>query len=123
MKILAERFRLVLLPVVLALALAPALAEAQEFPPPDRERLEVFAKAMVELADVRDEGFARLASTHGEGKEQVREEFDHAVEELLRAHGLSPEEFEELTFLVSADEAHREMYREILEGGSTARPD
>ena len=106
--------RFLLAAALVALAI-PAPTHAQEVPQPDRERLEVFAKTFNAIAEVREHGHAELARTHDrEGKERVREEMDREIEEALEAHGMSAQEYEELTFLVSADAEYQKAFQEIL---------
>jgi len=107
-----QRFLLALALVALAL---PAAIYAQEIPQPDRDRLEVYARAFNDLIEVRERGHAELARTHDpEAKERVREELDHEIEEVLEANGISAQEYEELTFLVSADAEYQRAFRDVL---------
>jgi hypothetical protein len=106
--------RLLLAAALVALAI-PGPTSAQEVPAPDRERLEVFAKTFNAIAEARERGHAELARTHDpEGKERVREEMDREIEEAMEAHGMSVQEYEELTFLVSADAEYQKAFQEIL---------
>jgi len=109
---LLQRFFLAVALVALAV---PVPSHAQEVPAPDRERLEVFANTFNAIAEARERGHAELARTHDpEGKERVREEMDREIEEALEAHGMSTQEYEELTFLVSADAEYQKAFQEIL---------
>jgi hypothetical protein len=106
--------RFLLATALVALAV-PGPSQAQEVPAPDRERLEVFARAFNDIAEARERGHAELARTHDpEGKERVREEMDREIEEALESNGISAQEFEELTFLVSADAEYQQAFQEIL---------
>lgn len=116
--------RRLLLSLALVAMAAPGTLNAQEIPPPDRERLEVFTKAFIEIAEVRERMYAELARTHDpEGKERVREELDREVEEVLEAHGMPNEEYEEITFLVSADAAYQEAFEATLQALRDGTPD
>jgi hypothetical protein len=107
--------RRLVLPLALMAMAFPGALQGQEVPAPDRERLEVYARAFTDIAEVRERIYAELARTHDpEGKERVREELDREVEEVLEAHGMASEEFQEITFLVSADAAYQEAFQAAL---------
>ncbi len=112
-----------LLALALMVLAAPAVAQAQEVPDPDRERLTVYAQAFTDIAEVRERAFAELARTHDpEGKERVRHAFDEEIDAVLERRGISSEEYEEITFLVSADAAYEAAFREALDHIREGRP-
>jgi len=101
--------------LILVVLVAPVPAMAQMAPEPDRERITQFAKAFLELAEVKERGFAELSRTHAdEPKEVARHELDRMINDVLERYGISKEEYEVLTFLVSAEEAHALVFREVL---------
>jgi hypothetical protein len=103
---------------------APGTVQAQEVPDPDRERLTVYAQAFTDIAEVRERAFAELARTHDpEGKERVRHAFDEEIDAVLERLGMSSEEYEEITFLVSADAAYEAAFREALAQVRDGTPD
>jgi protein-tyrosine-phosphatase len=104
--------------IILAVA-GPGALHTQEIPDPDRDRLAVYARAFSQIVDVRERGQTEIARVHDtEGRERVREEIDREVEEALEAHGISIQEYEELTFLVSTNSDYEQVFREILSGTS-----
>jgi hypothetical protein len=107
--------RRVFLGLTLLLGFAPAPGLAQGVAEPNRAQLTVFAQAYLELAEVKERGITELARTHfEETKERVRHEIDEEVRGVLERHGLTPDDYEALTYLVSADEAYARVFREVL---------
>ena len=108
-----------LLAMILLAVAGPGALHTQEVANPDRDRLEVFARAFSEIDDVRDRGHTELARVHDpQGRERVREEIDREVEEALESHGISMQEYEEMTFLISTHSEWQETFRELLSGMS-----
>jgi hypothetical protein len=77
--------------------------------------METLARAYLALSEVRDELHRELAETHQAGERQeVRRRADERMAEVLMEKGISAEDYERLTFLVSADDDAREAFEAIL---------
>jgi len=77
--------------------------------------MESLARAYLALSEVRDELHRELAETHQAGERQeVRRRADDRMAEVLTEKGISAEDYERLTFLVSADDDAREAFEAIL---------
>jgi hypothetical protein len=79
------------------------------------DAMETLARAYLALSEVRDELHRELAETHQAGERQeVRRRADARMGEVLVEKGISAEDYERLTFLVSADDDAREAFEAIL---------
>ena len=110
----APSVRASLVALVVAAAVAPAAAQAQETPP-DRERLTQFARAHIAINNARDEFHGKVARMHEEqGRERARQEMEVQVEEILSATAMTREEYDEIILIISLDGESRSMFDEIL---------
>ena len=102
--------------------LAPAPASAQEPTAAQAPAIEVpearmrqFVTAFRAMAEVRDQYHGLLARVHDrEGKEKLREEMDHRLEEVMAEHGFELAEYRRLTFAVSMEQAVREAFDRFM---------
>ena len=93
----------------------PASAHAQEEAKLTRERLTEFAKAHIEIAAARDDFHGVIARVHDEeGRARAREEVEAKITAILEAHGISREEYDDITLRISMDGDLRAMFDEIM---------
>lgn len=115
-----KRIRVVgiaLMTAALAAVSVPTAVQAQDAPPEvDEELLAQFAKIHLQINTIRDEYHGRMARIHDEeGRVQVREELDRTIAELHEAEGMTAEEYDTLTLVVSLDSELREQFEALLE--------
>jgi hypothetical protein len=98
----------------------PAVARAQQQPAvPEigEEKLTAFAKAFTKISVIRDEINNELGRTHdAQGKSQIREKLNQRIAATLQEHGLTAQEFQRLTFIISVDAKQREVFDKIVAG-------
>lgn len=79
------------------------------------EQLVQFARAHLAVTEARDDFYAELARTHDtQGQARLRDALTQTLAEILEEHELTPEKFEYITAVVSADAAERTRFEEIL---------
>ena len=104
--------------VFLTLAAPKALqAQAQETTTVGEEELTNFARAFVEIEQLRDDvyvQFARSENKTSEAQAQIRETMRQQVLGIIERHQLTEERYRLLTFLVSTDQQQREAFSRIL---------
>ena len=102
--------------VFLTLA-APKALQAQETTTVGEEELTNFARAFVEIEQLRDDvyvQFARSENKTSEAQAQIRETMRQQVLGIIERHQLTEERYRLLTFLVSTDQQQREAFSRIL---------
>lgn len=79
------------------------------------ERLTQYAELHVAIGVARDEFQAEKAAVHDtEARERLREEMDERLAGLYEEHGMTEEEYDAITFMVSIDSDVRSRLDEIL---------
>ena len=90
----------------------------------DRDRMTEFALAHVAVNDARDEFHGAVARVHDpEGRLRAREEVEEAITTILEEVGMTREDYDQITLLISLDGELRTMFEEVmaeLEGGTGA---
>lgn len=86
-------------------ALSPVAAQAPESTlPVDEARLTQFAQAHIAINEARDEFHGQVARVHDEeGRRRAREEVDARIGEILEAHEMTQEEYDDFILLISLD--------------------
>ncbi|MDC0159999.1 DUF4168 domain-containing protein [Gemmatimonadales bacterium] len=88
----------------------------------DRDRMTEFALAHVAVNDARDEFHGAVARVHDpEGRLRAREEVEEAITTILEEVGMTREDYDQITLLISLDGELRTMFEEVmaeLEGGT-----
>ena len=102
--------------VILTLASPGGLRGQQpEVPVIGDERLTAFVTAHAQISEARNRFHAERASTHNaEGVKQVRERLNEQILQILRAHEMTREEYQRITYVISTDAERRETFEEIL---------
>jgi vacuolar-type H+-ATPase subunit I/STV1 len=104
---------LLLLALGLSVGAAPAVAQDEE--PVTRERMTEFARAHLQISEIRDEFHGEVARVHDEeGRTRAREQVEEKISAVLEEHEMTREEFDEITLLISLDGELRAMFDEIL---------
>ena len=86
------------------------------------ERLTQYAELHQSFNLARDEFQAEKAAVHDqEARERLREEMDERLAALYEEHGMTQEEYDAITFMVSIDNEARTRLEEIL--ATLADPD
>lgn len=117
--------RAVLLPLLAtAGGLAPVAASGQEVPRLSEAMLTAYASAHAEIREVLGDAhveLARAANKIEEAQTELRREMRGRILSVFEAHGITEEEYDAVTFVVSVDEEQRERFLEIqaraAEGG------
>lgn len=79
------------------------------------ERLTEYATLHLAINEARDEFQASKASVHDrEARERLREEMDERLHALYEEHGMTKEEYDGITFMVSIDNDVRSRLEEII---------
>jgi hypothetical protein len=97
-----------------ALVAVAAPARAQTVP---RDRLEIYAKAYVEIGRLRDRfeaEFAEARNKKPEAQQQLQETLRQEVANVLQQHALSDAEYRRITFAVSSDSGTRAAFDRIM---------
>ena len=88
----------------------------------NRDQMTEFALVHVAVNDARDEFHGAVARVHDpEGRLRAREEVEEAITAILEEAGMTREEFDQITLLISLDGELRAMFEEVmaeLEGGT-----
>jgi len=105
-----------LMAAVAAAISAPSSVQAQDAPPEiTEETLALFAKVHHEITIIRDEYHGRLARIHDtQGRQEVRNELDAKIAEIHESEGMSAEDYDRITLVVSLDAALRERFETLL---------
>lgn len=112
-----------LLTATLAIGAPPEAAHAQEAvqaaqpgtPQLSEEKLQQYAALFTAITAARDEFQAQKARVHEEqARDRLRQEMDERLAALYQEHGMSQEEYDSITFLVSIDQAARTRLDSIL---------
>ena len=81
----------------------------------DRDRMTEFAWAHVAVNDARDEFHGAVARVHDpEGRLRAREEVEEAITTILEEAGMTREEYDQITLLISLDGELRTMFEEVM---------
>ena len=92
-------------------------------PQVDAERLKAYATIHVETAETAREFYAELARTfESQRKATIREEMDAALAAIREKHGMTPEEYKRITYVISVDQASREAFEALVEEAGGAPP-
>src|SRR6185295_19673504 len=92
-------------------------AVAQDAPPMGREEIAALVKVQVAIAMARDSAQAQLAKVANkkpEVQQQLREKLHAEIEEILHHSGMTDEEFQRKTYLVSSDPSARRTFDSVL---------
>ena len=104
--------------VFLTVAAPKALqAQGQETTTVGEEELTNFARAFVEIEQLRDDvyvQFARSENKTSEAQAQIREKMRQQVLGIIEQHQLTEERYRRLTLLVSTDQQQWEAFSRIL---------
>lgn len=93
-------------------AQAPA---ATAVPAVDQARLEVYAAIHTETAEVARRFYAELARTfESQRKAALRAEMDEELGAIREKHGMTPEEYKRVTYLISVDQATRDAFEALV---------
>ena len=88
----------------------------------DRGQMTEFALAHIAVNDARDEFHGAVARVHDpEGRLRAREEVEEAITAILEEAGMTREEYDQITLLISLDGELRTMFEEVmaeLDGGT-----
>ena len=88
----------------------------------DRDQMTEFALAHIAVNDARDEFHGAVARVHDpEGRLRAREEVEEAITAILEEAGMTREEYDQITLLISLDGELRTMFEEVmaeLDGGT-----
>jgi hypothetical protein len=96
------------------LGIAGPLA-AQSDEPISREQLTEFARAHLEINEIRDAFHGEVARVHdAEGRLRAREQVEERISTALEEHDLTPERFDAITLRISLDGELRAMFEEVL---------
>ena len=105
-----------LLAVAVATVSAPSTVQAQDEPPEiTEETLALFANVHHQITIIRDEYHGQLARIHDEqGRALVRAELDGKIAEVHEAEGMTPDDYDRITLVVSLDATLREAFEALL---------
>jgi hypothetical protein len=97
-----------------ALSPAPMLAQ-EEALEVSQEQLTTFVRAHVAITTARDAFQGEVARIHDTlGREQARAELEGQIAGIMSEHGITPEEFQRITLLISVDAEVRASFEQIL---------
>ena len=102
---------------------APSSALGQETPTVSDERLVTYAETFVEIGRLRDAmqaELARVANKTNQAQERLREELRLQIKEAIEEKGLTVEEYEQITHLISFDQERREKFDELVADAASA---
>ena len=104
-----------LLLLTAVVAATPSGASAQAGEEITRERMIDFTRAHLAMNDARDEFHGEVARVHdAEGRLRARQAVEARITEILSEHGLTREEFDHITLLISLDGELRAVFDELL---------
>ncbi|MBI4522027.1 MAG: DUF4168 domain-containing protein [Gemmatimonadetes bacterium] len=96
---------------------APRALSAQEIPIPSQEKLLTFTRTYVAIGKIRDEIQAQLAqigNKTAEAQARLREQMKERTAEAIQGAGLTPEEYEQITFVVAFNDEQRKAFEATL---------
>lgn len=96
---------------------APGALNAQEIPIPSQEKLLTFTRTYVAIGKIRDEIQAQLAqigNKTAEAQARLREQMKERTAGAIQAAGLTPEEYEQITFVVAFNDEQRKAFEATL---------
>ncbi len=108
--------------------ITPSSARAQEQKGDttiDEARLVAYTKAFAAIAVARDSAHAALALPRNKTNElqrDLREKLHKEIEQILKAQGMTAEQYAHITYVIATDENRRKTFEEIL-ARLRAKPD
>ncbi len=81
------------------------------------EKLAAYAGAYTEIADVRERinaEFARTGNKLREAQDELRKQRQEEVKKIVEAKGLTPAEYENITWVLSVDAQQMETFKQLL---------
>lgn len=104
---------------MLVSVLVPGAAAAQDASQLEvtPERLAAYTKTYAEISQLRDEMQAKLAASPNktiEAQQQLRETLKQRSGEIIKANGLTAEQYARITWLISVDDELRKTFDEAL---------
>lgn len=90
----------------------------------DEARLTTYAKAFVAIAVVRDSAYAALAMPRNKTNElqrELRDKLHKEIGQILKAQGITAEQYAHITYVIATDENRRKTFEEML-ARLTAKP-
>lgn len=116
-----HRFTLSLVLTVLALVGSATTGAAQQEPLAvpiiGEEKLAQYTNAYLEIAMVQEEmypEFARPGNKTAEFQAELRVKLREEVHKVLQAQGLTPEEYAQMTWIISVDQQQMEAFQKAL---------
>jgi len=104
-----------LLAAALATMSAPSQALAQDMPEVGPEKLATYVKVHVAINDLRDEMHGEMGRVHDEqGRERIRADTDEKIAKIHTDLGMSEEEYDQITLIVSFDSELRAQFEKLL---------
>ena len=97
--------------------MAPAGASAQQQPQVTDEKLQTYAKTFIEVGRIRDEiqaELAKVANKTAAAQEALRVTLRERIGDAIEANGLTSDEYERITHLVSFDQDTRAKFDEMV---------
>ena len=91
----------------------------------DEARLTAYVKAFTAIAVVRDSAHAALAlpkNKKDEVQRDLREKLHQEIDQILKAQGMTAEQYARITYAIATDEQRRKSFEEIL-ARLSAKPD
>jgi hypothetical protein len=91
----------------------------------DEARLTAYAKAFAAIALARDSAHAAFALPRNKTNEvqrDLREKLHKEIDQILKAQGITAEQYAHITYVIATDENRRKSFEEIL-ARLTAKPD
>jgi hypothetical protein len=96
--------------------LVPLAASGQEVPRLSEAMLTTYASAHAEIREILGDAhveLARAANKIEEAQTELRREMRGRILAVFEAHGITEEEYDAVTFVLSVDEEQRERFLEI----------
>lgn len=93
------------------------VAQELSIPEVPQEKLAKYATAFVEIGNVRDQyhaQFARTANKTGELQAELRKKLKEEVHKILETQGLTADEYEQITWVVSVDPKQMETFHQLI---------
>lgn len=100
--------------LLLLVVTAPAVAQADDVPL-DRQHITQYARTHIALNKARDEFHGKVGRIHDEqGRERARQEMEAEVVAALEANGMTRDEYDRITLVISLDGEARALFDEVL---------
>jgi hypothetical protein len=83
----------------------------------DKARLTAYAKAFTAIAVARDSAHAALAlpkNKKDEVQRDLRDKLHQEIDQILKAQGMTAEQYARITYVIATDEQRRKDFEEIL---------